>query len=219
MRNLQAVVFDMDGVLFDSESKVIECWKEIACKYGVENVESVCRQCLGLNKKASKEKFLSVYGADFPYDDYKAEMSALFHERYDDGRLPLKPGVRELLDYLKKEEIRIALATSSGKAYAISELTDAGIIDYFDEIVCGDMVERSKPDPDIYVKACEKLSVLPEKAYAIEDSFNGIRSAYRAGLHPIMVPDLVAPVEEIEKQAEVVLASLMDVMHYLEADA
>lgn len=212
----KAVVFDMDGVIFDSERLVIECWKDIADKYGVSGVEKVCRECLGINKEASKRKFMECYGQDFPYDEYKKEMSALYHERYSGGRLPMKPGVQELLAYLKDNGKKIALASSTSKAVVEQELTDAGIIGYFDEIVCGDMVAKSKPEPDIYLKACECLKVAPADCYAIEDSYNGIRSAASAGLKPIMVPDLAEPTEEIEKLTEIVLPSLVEVREYLE---
>lgn len=214
MNKIKAVVFDMDGVIFDSEIKVIECWMDVAEKYHIEHIENACRQCLGMNKKATKLKFLSIYGEAFPYDEYKAEMSALFHERYSGGKLPIKPGAHELLAYLRSKKIKIALASSTRKSVVMPELTDAGLIQYFDEIVCGDMVKQSKPAPDIFLKAVNQLQVEPQYAYAIEDSFNGIRSAYRAGMHPIMVPDLLEPDEEILGLTEVVLPSLTKVMDW-----
>lgn len=211
----QAVVFDMDGVIFDSEKMVILCWKEVADKYHIENIEYACRQCLGSNKEAARERFKEIYGQDFPYDTYKAEMSALFHERCSGGRLELKPGVTELLSYLRDNGKIIALASSTGEEVVYRELTDAGIVDYFQEIVCGDMVARSKPYPDIYLKACECIGVNPENAYAIEDSYNGIRSASAGGLRPIMVPDLAEPTKEMEELSEVILPSLFAVREYL----
>lgn len=211
----QAVVFDMDGVIFDSEKMVILCWKEVADKYHIENIEYACRQCLGSNKEAARERFKEIYGQDFPYDTYKAEMSALFHERCSGGRLELKPGVTELLSYLRDNGKIIALASSTREEVVYRELTDAGIVDYFQEIVCGDMVARSKPYPDIYLKACECIGVNPENAYAIEDSYNGIRSASAGGLRPIMVPDLAEPTKEMEELSEVILPSLFAVREYL----
>lgn len=210
-----AVVFDMDGVIFDSERLVIECWKVIACKYGIVDVETVCRDCLGINKEASRMKFLEYYGENFPYDAYKSEMSALYHERYSGGRLPMKPGIKELLIFLRENGKHTALASSTRKQVVTQELTDAGLMGYFDEIICGDMVARSKPEPDIYLKACECLGVAPENAYAVEDSYNGIRSAAAAGLKPVMVPDLAEPTVEMEALAEVILPSLLEVREYL----
>lgn len=210
-----AVVFDMDGVIFDSEKLVVVCWQEIAKKYNVPNIEEACHECLGLNRVATKEKFLQRYGEDFPYDVYKSEMSALYHSRYSGGNLPQKPGVVELLQALKLAGKKVALASSTRQEVVIAELTDGGIVSFFDSIVCGDMVSKSKPDPEIFLKACECLGVKPEQAYAIEDSYNGIRAASGGGLRPIMVPDMAEPTTEMEELAEVILPSLFEVKTYL----
>ena len=103
----------------------------------------------------------------------------------------MKPGVMELLSYLKEKGKKIALASSTRRETVINQLRWAGIIDYFDVIICGDMVARSKPAPDIFLKACQELGVSPENTYAIEDSYNGIRAAHAGQLRPIMVPDLL----------------------------
>lgn len=119
--------------------------------------------------------------------------------KYDGGRLPMKKGVIELLTYLKSEGKKIALASSTRRQTVMSQLKDAGILDYFDAVICGDMLQRSKPAPDIFLKACEEIQVLPEKAYVIEDSYNGIRAASVGKMHPIMVPDLLSENEEMDK--------------------
>lgn len=215
MKNFKAIVFDMDGVIFDSESRVVECWRVIADKYGIADIEAACRECFGCNQVIAKERFLKRYGEDFPYVEYKKEMSDLFHERYDNGNLPMMPGVVELLAYLKENGKKIALASSTRRASVESGLTWAGIIDYFDAIVCGDMVQRSKPEPDIFLKACEALSVEPSEAYAIEDSYNGIRAAHRGGLMPIMVPDMMEPDDEMKELSVAIIPSLNSVIEYL----
>ncbi|MDE6025474.1 MAG: HAD family phosphatase [Lachnospiraceae bacterium] len=209
-----AVVFDMDGVIFDSEKKVVECWQEIAAKHNIEEIEEACSACLGLNREATKVYFFSKYGEDFPYEEYKTEMSDLFHTRYGNGKIPVKQGVREILDSLKGHGKKIALATSTREAIVVDELKAAGLYDYFDAIVCGNMVEKSKPEPDIFLMACEKLAVVPKDAFAIEDSYNGVRSASSAGIRTIMVPDLAPATEEMRELAEVILPSLYEVMEY-----
>lgn len=214
-QNFKAVVFDMDGVIFDSERLVIDCWRVIADKYQVPDIEAACRECLGVNSTETKQKFLNRYGQDFPYDTYKSEMSKLFHDSYDGGRLPLKLGVVELLAYLKEAGVKVALASSTRKAVVVQELTDAGIIAYFQVVIGGDMVTRSKPQPDIFLKACEELGVLPEEAFAIEDSYNGIRAAAAGHLRPLMVPDLMPPTEEMEALAEEIFENLQKVQQYL----
>ena len=215
MKDFDAVVFDMDGVIFDSEKRVVECWKVIADKYGVPDIEAACRECFGCNQTVAKERFLKRYGEDFPYVEYKKEMSDLFHERYDNGNLPMLPGVVEILTFLKENNKKIALASSTRRVSVESGLTWAGIIDYFDAIICGDMVERSKPEPDIFLKACAELDVEPKRAYAIEDSYNGIRAAHRGGLMPVMVPDMMEPDEEMKQLCVTIEDSLLHVIEFL----
>lgn len=212
---MKAVVFDMDGVIFDSEVLVIETWEEIARLHGISNVEKVCRQCLGTNAQATKQIFLNNYGPDFPYDEYKKEMSALFHDRAAGGKLKQKPGIKEILSFLKEHRIKTAVASSTREEVVRKELEEGGLLPWFDKIVCGDMVSRSKPAPDIFLKACEVLDVSPSEAFAIEDSYNGIRAANGAGMRPIMVPDLAVPTEEMETLAECILPSLLEVKDYI----
>ncbi|MCM1083710.1 MAG: HAD family phosphatase [Clostridium sp.] len=216
--SFQAVVFDMDGVIFDSEAKVVECWQVVAEKYGIPDIEDACRQCLGINRDATRAYMLEAYGQDFPYDEYKTEMSALFHERYGDGRLPIKAGVREILSWLKEHGIKIALASSTRRAIVEAELKAAGLYDFFDKVICGDMVEKSKPAPDIFLRACNELGVKPCHAYAIEDSYNGIRSAHGAGLSCIMVPDLAPATDEMRELSEQILPDLVAVKEYFSID-
>jgi len=209
-----AVVFDMDGVIFDSERCVIDCWRELGLKHGLGDIEEALLACTGTTKEKTREIMLNALGQDFPYDDFAKETSRLFHEKYDGGKLPMKPGVVELLAFIKASGKKIALASSTRREIVEAELKDAGIIEFFDEIVCGDMVKKSKPEPDIFLLACDKLGVKPADSFAIEDSYNGIRSAYAGGLRPIMVPDLLLPDNEMTDKTEIVLDSLFDVLNY-----
>ena len=211
----KAVVFDMDGVIFDSERAVMQCWKEVASRHNIPDIEKAILACTGTTMVRTREIMLNLYGADFPYDEYAKESSVIFHSRYDGGRLPMKPGVKELLTFLKEHDKKIALASSTRQQVVTDELRDAGIIEYFDRIICGDMVSRSKPAPDIFLKACEELNISPSDSYAIEDSYNGIRAAHAGGLHPIMVPDLLPADEEMQSLAEIVLPNLTSVKEYL----
>lgn len=211
----KAVIFDMDGVIFDSERLVLEAWQKIAAKYGIKGMEEVLPRCLGVNAQATREIFREYYGQDFPYDEYKKEASALFHSRYGNGKLPLKPGVKELLSYLKENGYLVGLASSTRQAIVEREIRDAGLMPYFDNLVCGDMLKRSKPEPDIYLKACENLDVEPRMAVAVEDSYNGIRSAKRAGMVPVMVPDMVQPDEEMRSLAHKICKDLFEVKNWI----
>lgn len=211
----QAVVFDMDGVIFDTERLVIEFWKEVAKRHNIPNVEHTCIQCLGTNRVRTREIFLENYGADFPFDPYRAEVTELFNTHYKGVPLPTKPGVRELLSYLQEQDIKVGLASSTAQHLVRDEIGTAVLLPYFQTLVCGDMVEHSKPAPDIFLKACEILNADPTKSIAIEDSFNGIRSAHCAGMTPIMVPDQVQPTDEIRALAFHVMPSLLDVLNWL----
>ncbi len=215
MKDFDAVVFDMDGVIFDSERAVMNCWLKLADIYGIKNIEKPYLACTGTTVQKTKQIMLEAYGDDFPYDEYAKEASRMYHEKYDGGRLPMKSGVIEILDFLKSNGKKIALASSTRRQTVINQLRDAKILDYFDEVITGDMVSKSKPEPDIFLLACEKIGVEPNRAYAIEDSFNGIRAAFRGGLRPIMVPDLLPADQEMREKAEEVIDNLDNVVLYL----
>lgn len=214
-KDFDAIIFDMDGVIFDTEALVIEAWKKIANKYNIQDIEIVCRDCLGQNETVSTQKFMTKYGPEFPYAEYKAEMREVFVNELNGRFPPVKEGVREFLQFLKTKNIPIAIASSTRREVVELSLKNTGLYDYFDKIVCGDMVSHSKPHPEIFLTACKELAVEPERAYAIEDSFNGIRSAHAGNLKPIMVPDLLQPTEEIRGLAEVVLPTMTEVQKYL----
>ncbi len=215
MKDFDAVVFDMDGVIFDSERATMNCWIELAEKYDIKNIEKPYLACTGTTDKRTREIMIEAYGDDFPYDEYAKEASKMYHERYDGGRLPVKIGVYEILEFLKLNNKKIALASSTKRQKVINQLRDAGILDYFDEIVTGDMVEKSKPDPEIFLLACDRLNVSYNRAYAIEDSYNGVRAAYRGGLRPIMVPDLLPADDEMIRISKTVKDDLIGVVRYL----
>mgnify|MGYP002520340344 CR=1 FL=1 len=214
-QDFKAVVFDMDGVIFDSEKLVVLCWQEIADKYNIIGIEEQCRLCLGLNREAARQKMLEHYGLDFPYDTYKQETSADYHAKYDGGRLPMKPGIKELLQFLKENGYHIGLASSTRYEVVRQQLEDAGILPYFETLTCGDMVKKSKPEPDIFLKAAETLGVNPQDCIVIEDSYNGIRAASRACMFPIMVPDMIAPDEEMKQLAKAIFSDLHEVRDFL----
>lgn len=198
---MQAIIFDMDGVIFDSERVVYEGWKELSQKYGFKDLDIPYMKCIGVNNAMCKQIYLDFYGQDFPYEKYRQERSEKYHERYSGGRLPKKSGVETLLKYLKENNYKIAIASSTRVGLVEEQIRDANLLQYFDVIVGGDQVEKSKPAPDIFLKAAELLQVPPEQAYVIEDSYNGIRAAKSAGMKPIMVPDMVAPDEEMREKA------------------
>ena len=214
INNKEAVIFDMDGVIFDTEKLYIDSCVEVGNKYNLKNVEEACFKCIGINSEASAEIMYDIFGRDFPLDKFRGEVDVLFKTRFEE-KAPVKPGVQEILTYLKQEGYRIAIASSTKKEGVTRELKQAGFLEFFDEIICGDMVEKSKPNPDIFLKAAECLGVEPEKCIVIEDSFNGVRAAYAAGMFSIMVPDILKPDDEMRDKASVILDSLPDVVDFL----
>lgn len=212
---MKAVVFDMDGVLFDTERLCLESWSMVAKKQGIQGMEEVFSQCIGLNANDTKALIMKHYGEEFAYDEFKVQASEWFWKYIEDNGLPVKLGVKRLLPYLQQAGYQIGLASSTRYDSVINHLKQAEIIDYFSVIVTGDMVEHSKPLPDIYLLACKKLNVEPEEAYAIEDSPNGIRSASAAGMKPIMVPDMIAPDEEMKELSFLICSDLVEVMKFL----
>lgn len=209
-----AVIFDMDGVIFDSERLVLECWEKIGEKYHLKGMREAFTPCIGANDVRTRELVLEYYGQSFPYDEFRKESSALCHEIIDTQGLPLKAGVREILVYLKEMGIPTGLASSTRLSVVTEELGQAGLYDYFQVVMGGDQLKRSKPEPDIYLMTCEKMGIVPQNAYAVEDSYNGIRSAYSAGMKPIMVPDLLPATEEMRKKSVVILENLLQVREY-----
>lgn len=213
------VIFDMDGVIFDSERACLSCWYELGERFGLGDVEPVFKRCIGTNNAQTHDIVENAYadkmGAGIA-DKLLAESSKLFHEKFDGGRLPIKSGVKEILEYLKDKGVKVGVASSTRKAIVISELTDAGFIDYFDMVVGGDAVKISKPNPEIYTIACRELGVDPSETFAIEDSYNGIRAAKAAGMRPIMVPDIIGPDDEMRELSEVICDDLSAVVQYFE---
>ena len=212
---MKAVVFDMDGVLFDTEIVCMKAWMAVAEKNGMADMEKVFPQCIGLNANDSRQIVMKAYGDDFDYPGFREQAAAWQREYLEKYGLPIKPGLEEILGWLKTSGFAVGLASSTRSSSVFGHLDQAGIRDCFSVVITGDMVEHSKPRPDIYLLACERLGVEPGQAYAIEDSPNGIRAAHAAGLCPVMVPDMVEPDGEILRLCRIVLRDLVQVLDFL----
>ncbi len=214
---MKAVLFDMDGVIFDSERAVLGVWREIAAQYGLEGIDAVFVRCVGVNLRRTREIFLEAYpGLDF--EDFDRRVRARFLSLYDKGRLPVKPGAREILAALRERGIRLALASSTRTEAVRRELGEADLLGFFDTVVGGDMVTRSKPDPEIFLTAAALLGAEPAQSFVIEDSFNGIRAARAGGFRPVMVPDMLPPDAEMKAKAEVILKDLFEAERYIQTN-
>lgn len=193
------VIFDMDGLMFDTERVFVKAWDYAGEKIGVGKAGYMVYKTLGMNIKASYNVWKTEFGDRYQEEELRKYTKEFLQKYYAENKVPVKKGLYVLLDYLKKAGVKMAVASSSPRWEVEKHLKDAGIYDYFVGIVCGDMIQNSKPDPEIYLKACELLERKPSDCLALEDSKNGLLSAHRAGCKPIMVPDLWQPDEETEK--------------------
>ncbi len=215
MNKIKAIVFDMDGVLFDTERLYLESWKILGEQRKIEHIEETARKCIGLSVTDTVALLKNTYGENFPIEENHRIINQMAQERIERDGMPMKEGAEEILAYLYGRGLPIGLASSTAYKKIISHLERSKLKKYFSVIVGGDMIAKSKPDPEIYLTACRKLGVDPSEAVAVEDSRNGIISAYKAGLAPIMVPDLIEPTAELLEMAEVKLDTLFEVKAFL----
>ncbi len=220
MESLQykGILMDMDGVIFDTENLYLDCWLELAQRRGMdkEDVREVVYRCIGVTSEESRKILLGHFGKDFPLEEALANVSAIFQQKTNHGTcIPVKKGVPEFLEAVKKSGIPVALASSTRTQIVVKELQAHGLLDYFTKVVGGDQVKRSKPSPDIFLKAAYELGLDSEDCLVIEDSANGVKAADRARCKILMVPDLVPPTEEILGLADAVVEDLTEAKRYL----
>lgn len=213
---IKAVVFDMDGLMFDTEKIGIRTWKALSVELGYPKLDGLIYTCFGTNDNFKRKYFAEVLGEDFPYDHFRKREMEVTGQTLEAEGVPHKPGLVELLEYLKQNNIRRAVATSTPNAPALSHIKKAGIYDYFDVIITGDMTENGKPAPDIYLKACSELGVSPEDAMGLEDSYNGVRAIHSAGMKAVMIPDMVEPDDEMCQKTYAIKGTLSDVINMIE---
>lgn len=213
---LEAVIFDMDGVLLDTEPLYRTAIYAACEDQGHAMADHVHLSLIGTPKELGDEKLIAHFGNGFDLDRYHATCMEHF-ARLCAPDVPLRPGSRELLAYLRRENIPRAVATSTARATARAQLAKAGILDLLDALVTRTDVAMGKPHPETFLKAAEALNARPSNCLALEDSHNGVRAAAAAGMATIMVPDLLLPTAEIEALCVGVHPSLADVLLLLEA--
>lgn len=211
---MKAIVFDMDGILFDTERVGDRAWRQAAAEMDFSSIDMALENCRGLNHADTK----AYFAANFPEVDYST-----FHMRNHEimaellsNGMPVKSGAYALLQWLREEGWKVALATSTGQENTMHHLNAAQMTELFNVIVTGEQVTHGKPDPEIYETACRELGAIPAHTFAVEDSPNGIRSAFAAKMRVIMVPDLVAPNLELRQMTVTVQSTLLDVRDFLE---
>ena len=215
MKKIKAILFDMDGVLLDTESVCKICWRRAADEIGLKNIDEIFMQCVGRSRTDTillLQKYLPNQNAAFTFRERTGE---LFDVVWHEEGLKKMPYVVECLESLKNAGFRLAVASSTRALKVHPQLKEAGIFDYFETITTGDMVSHSKPDPEIYLKSAESLKLSCEECVAIEDSPNGVRSAFSAGIKCIMVPDLIQPDSEIKEKSWKIFKNLKETADFL----
>lgn len=207
----QGAIFDMDGLLFDTERMYRDSWKQSAQQFGLVHNPNFPRTVCGSSGAHMREIILQYY----PQVDAKAfaDDCILRVERELETHVPEKTGVRDILQYFKQHGVRVAVASSSKRATVLHNLKQADILSYFDAVVSGDQVTHGKPAPDIFLLAAQQIGCDPENCYVFEDGTNGIRAGAAAGCTTIMIPDLTPPNAQLEQLCAGIYPSLSDAMN------
>lgn len=212
MSKIELVIFDMDGLMFDTEALTKRAWQEIGRVHDYDISKEFLLSLLGMNKKSISGEFKKSFGEDFPFDDMYVEQGQCVGRIIEEEGLGVKNGLVELLDYLTENGIKKAVATSSIRERAQKLLSIAGVLDKFDRVICGDEVTKGKPDPEIFLTVCKKLDVDPSNAIVLEDSERGLEAAVAGGIRCILIPDLVEPSEKHTKLAHSKVKDLIEVI-------
>jgi HAD superfamily hydrolase (TIGR01509 family) len=214
--DIRAAIFDMDGLLFDTESIARWAWKQALASHGYMMSDDFYKEFVGRDLSWREKILKQRYGNNFPFDAITTQRIEIGDRRELQEGLPLKTGVLDLLYQLNHLGIVVALATGTSRSRTIRRLTNAGIPHYFTTIVTSEDVAEGKPAPDIYLEASRRINVAPVQCVVFEDSCVGIEAAFSAGMYPIMVPDIEQPSPEIRCLAYQVLDSLEQASELLE---
>lgn len=206
-------IFDMDGLMFDTEAMYQQGWNEIAAEMGITLPQQFVFDICGTSGELLKSVVRKYYHTDEPLELVNRVVHTV-EERLK-TEVPVKPGLTELLSYLKENNVKLAVASSSYPEIIRSNLRVSGTEHFFDEVVSGSWIEHGKPAPDIFLYAAEKLGLDPKDCYVFEDSNNGVMAGLAAGCTTVMVPDYVPPKEEIRNSDAVILPSLNDVLTFI----
>ena len=213
---IKAVIFDMDGVLIDTEKHYNAAWCEAARMAGFDFRKEHALMLRSCDAQLASKMMKDIFGEGFDYFAIREVRRRLVAERLEQYGLEKKPGIDEILDFLHEKGIKRAVATATPLELTLQHLEKIGVKDKFDKIVSAKQVEHGKPAPDVYLYACEQIGEKPCDCIAVEDSPNGIKSAFAAGCRPVMVPDLTPPDEEVTPLLYGVADTLADLKKLIE---
>ena len=215
MLHTKLAIFDMDGLIFDSERVFMNELGKVMLNYGYKLTKDIYIQTLGLTGKNLEAKMKDNYGLDYPFAEISSEARRRVTSLFENGEVSVKYGIPELLAFLKKCAIPCVIAASTKTMYIKKYISIAGIEGFFSDVIGGEMAERSKPYPDIFVLACNRNDIVPEEALVFEDSENGVKAALSAGIKVICIPDLAVPPKDIMDKALFCAKNAFKVVEYL----
>ena len=210
----KGAIFDMDGLMFDSERVYQECWNAIAQEMGFSLPKEFAQEISGSTGNLLRSIVVKYYHTDDPDGIFQRVLKES-HEKLKVS-VPLKPGLFELLDYLRENHLTLAVASSSPMEIIRSNLKVSGCESYFDRVISGHFLRRGKPAPDVFLYAADEIRLSPSDCYVLEDSVNGVLAGLSAGCTTIMVPDYSPPTEELYEKGAKVCSSLLEVKERME---
>lgn len=217
MNKISLIIFDMDGLMFDTEKLAISAWIEAGKCFDINIPESVVIETIGLDVHGAEKVFKKHLGDNFTFFDVRKLRIEYAKDFIEKNGIPIKKGLYELLEFLDEKDVLKAVATSTERERAKMLLSTANIENKFDIIICGDDISKGKPEPDIFLAVSRKLGCNPQECLVLEDSENGIIAASKANMIPILIPDIKNPSIEIEKLAFKKFNSLIGVKDFIEA--
>jgi HAD superfamily hydrolase (TIGR01509 family) len=215
MKDIQAFIFDMDGLLLDTEGVYKRSWTEAARLLGFDLSDEIYLQLIGITVADAEIRLVEVFGSQFPIDEFRKDAKSRYEAIVETEGIPLKPGVREMLDWARQQNIPCAVATSTVSGEARARLAKHDILEEFRGLVGGEMVTRGKPNPDIFLSAANLLGIEPSLCLVFEDAHSGVRAARAANMQVLLIPDMLPSTPEIEQLATHVSKSLVDARIWL----
>ncbi|PSW67405.1 phosphatase [Photobacterium leiognathi subsp. mandapamensis] len=214
-----AFIFDMDGLLLDTERVCMDVFKQTCKSFNLPYLETAYLNIIGRNESGVEEVLRASYGDTMDYPVFRKQWKQTYLNIVENQAIPVKNGVIELLQWLQQQHVPMVVATSTNKQLALKKLELAGLSSFFSAITAGDEVSKGKPDPEIYLLAAKRLNVKPEQCLAFEDSNNGIKAAIAANMQAFQIIDLVKPSDEVKTFGHHVFPSMHETLALLKQQA
>jgi HAD superfamily hydrolase (TIGR01509 family) len=215
MKDIQAFIFDMDGLLLDTEGVYKRSWTEAARQLGFDLTDQIYLMLIGISVADAEKRLVEVFGSRFPIDEFRRDAKSRYEAIVETEGIPLKPGVREILEWARHKNIPCAVATSTLSDEGRVRLAKHGVLKEFRVLIGRDMVSRGKPHPDLFLSAAKALGIDPSHSLVFEDAHTGVRAAKAANMQVLLIPDMLPSTPEIEHLATHVCKSLVDAQNWL----